>query len=175
MEVLTETLWNKGPALEALLERSRRRGSRRVEKAPRVYQQQKHLTRSERAEAVRRYETGESMADLARSFGCHRDAIRRALNREGAELRNWRTKVADPARVCELYDAGQTAAQIAADLGVSATAVLNHLRNAGVVLRPRGKVPRRNIDSSSVGFGRRRIFTLEPDSSNGRTQRGTGR
>jgi predicted transcriptional regulator len=80
------------------------------------------------------------MGALASSFGCHRDAIRRALKREGVDLRAWRTKVADPARVRELYEAGQTAAQIAVEFGVSATAVLNHLRGAGVVLRPRGKV-----------------------------------
>jgi predicted transcriptional regulator len=77
------------------------------------------------------------MGALASSFGCHRDAIRRALKREGVDLRAWRTKVADPARVRELYEAGQTAAQIAVEFGVSATAVLNHLRGAGVVLRPR--------------------------------------
>jgi predicted ArsR family transcriptional regulator len=41
-----------------------------------------------------------------------------------------------------LYESGQTAAQIASELGVSATAVLNHLRGAGVVLRSRGKAPR---------------------------------
>jgi predicted transcriptional regulator len=82
------------------------------------------------------------MSALASSFGCHRDAIRRALKREGVELRSWRTKVEDPARVVVLYESGQTAAQIAAEFGVSATAVLNHLRGAGVVLRPRGKVPR---------------------------------
>jgi hypothetical protein len=82
------------------------------------------------------------MGDLATSFGCHRDAIRRCLQKQGVDLRNWRMKVADPARVRELYEAGHTAAQIAAEFDVSATAVLNHLRSAGVVLRPRRKVPR---------------------------------
>jgi uncharacterized protein (DUF433 family) len=109
---------------------------------PRVYQHQHHLTRDERAEVARRYVAGENIATLAAAFGCHRDAIRRALSKQGVEVRNWRTKVADPARVIELYEAGQTAAQIAEQFEVSATAVLNHLRGAGVVLRSRGKVPR---------------------------------
>lgn len=82
------------------------------------------------------------MAALAVVFGCHRGAIRRTLKREGVEPRNWRVKVADPTRVAELYESGRTAAQIASEFGVSATAVLNHLRDSGVVLRPRGKVPR---------------------------------
>jgi transcriptional regulator with XRE-family HTH domain len=128
VEVLTESLWNKCTALEALLERSQRRGSKRQPAVPRVYQRQHHLTRDERAEVARRYVAGENIATLAASFGCHRDAIRRALKREGVELTAWRTRVADPAQVCELYEAGQTAAQIAAALGVSAAAVLNYLR-----------------------------------------------
>jgi DNA invertase Pin-like site-specific DNA recombinase len=142
LEVLTESLWNNWATLEALFERSQRRGSKRKVPAPRVYQRQHHLTRDERAEVVRRYLAGETIATLAAAFGCHRDAIRRALSRQNVELRNWRTKVADPTRVVDLYEAGQTAAQIAAEFGVSATAVLNHLRGAGVVFRARGKVPR---------------------------------
>lgn len=62
--------------------------------------------------------------------------------KQGVELRDWRSKVADPKRVIELYKAGQTAAQIASKFDVSPTAVLNHLRGAGVILRPRGKVAR---------------------------------
>lgn len=142
LEVLTETLWNRARALDALLERSRHKSSPRVEAAPRVHQRQKHLTRSERVEVAKRYLAGENMAALAAAFSCHRDAIRRALKHEGVEPRNWRTKVADPARVRELYESGWTSAQIASEVGVSATAVLNHLRSAGVVLRPRGKIPR---------------------------------
>ena len=142
MEVLTEALWNRGPSLSALLERIGQPTKRRADKPVRVRQHQKRLTAAERAEVAQRYVAGETMADLAGSFGCHRDAIRRALKREGVEPRNWRAKVADPARIVELYKAGQTAAQIAAEFEVSATAVLNHLRGAGVVLRPRGKVAR---------------------------------
>jgi IS30 family transposase len=104
-------------------------------------QRQKRLSVDERVGVARRYTGGETMGALAASYGCHRDAIRRALKREGVELRAWRSKVGDPARVAELYESGWTAAQIAAELGVSATTVLNHLRTAGVALRPRGKVP----------------------------------
>jgi uncharacterized protein (DUF433 family) len=125
-----------------LLERTRSPSAPRLETAPRVRQRQKRLSEEERAEVARRYEAGDTMAALASSFGCHRDAIRRVLKSERAELRSWRTKVADPARVVALYESGQTAAQIAAGFGVSATAVLNHLRSAGAVLRPRGYVPR---------------------------------
>jgi IS30 family transposase len=88
----------------------RQPGKRRQAVPPRPRQHQKHLTAAERAEVARRYIAGETMADLAASFGCDRDAIRRALKREGVEPRNWRTKVADPARIVELYEAGQTAA-----------------------------------------------------------------
>jgi hypothetical protein len=125
LEVLTETLWNSGPVLVSLLERSRRKRSPRAEAVPRVYQRQRRLSSDERVEVARRYISGETMGALASSFDCHRDAIRRALKREGVELRNWRAKVADPARVVEPYEAGQTAAQIAVEFGVSATAVLN--------------------------------------------------
>lgn len=83
------------------------------------------------------------MGSLAAAFGCHRDAIRRALKREGVELRNWRSKVADPDRLRELYEKeGWTAARIAVEFEVSETAVRNHLRGAGVVLRPRGIAPK---------------------------------
>ncbi|GHF17075.1 hypothetical protein GCM10011600_17290 [Pseudolysinimonas yzui] len=142
MEVLTETLWNRGPALVGLLERSRRMGVKRVETSPRVVQRQKRLTRRERAEVARRYAAGESMGVLAVVFGCHRSAIRRAVDHEGIERRDWRTRKVDIEKAQERYEAGQTAAQIASEFGVSATAVLNHLRRAGVVLRPRGKVAR---------------------------------
>ncbi len=90
------------------------------------------------------------MGSLAASFGCHRDAILRALGREDVELRDWRLKVADPARVRELYEAGQTAAEIGSEFGVSATAVLSHLRSAGVVLRPRGKVARHRVPGLQI-------------------------
>ena len=77
-EVLTQSLWNRGEALQVLLERSRRLG-RRVETAPRVRQRQKHLNRKERAEVVKQYVAGESMGKLETSFGCHRSAIKRGL------------------------------------------------------------------------------------------------
>jgi hypothetical protein len=142
LEVLTETLWNKGPALEALLERSRRGGSKRIEAVPRVYQQQHHLTRSERTEVAKRYLAGESMGSLAIAFGCHRSAIRRAIDHHSVERRDWRTRKVDVEKARERYESGQTAALIAEEFGVSATAVLNHLRGAGVALRPRGKFAR---------------------------------
>jgi DNA-directed RNA polymerase specialized sigma24 family protein len=126
----------------ALLERSRSQRSKRVEASPRVFQRQKHLTRTERAEVAKRYRAGESMGSLAVAFGCHRTAIRRAVDHEGVERRDWRTRKVDVEKARERYESGQTAAQIAAEFGVSATAVLNHLRRAGVVLRPRGKVAR---------------------------------
>ena len=91
-EVLTETLWSNGPALEALLVRSQQPGSRRVEAPSRTYQQQKHLTRSERSEIAKRYEAGESMGSLAVAFGCHRSAIRRAVDHVGVERRDWRAR-----------------------------------------------------------------------------------
>jgi uncharacterized protein (DUF433 family) len=140
LEVLTESLWNRGNALEALLERSASKRLKRVETFPKVFQRQKHLTRGERAEVARRYAAGESMGVLAVAFGCHRSAIRRAVDHEGVERRDWRTRKVDVEQARQRYEAGQTAAQIAAEFGVSATAVLNHLRRAGVVLRPRGKV-----------------------------------
>lgn len=107
---------------------------------PRTRQRQKRMSVAERSEVARRYDAGETIESLAVTFGCHRSSIRRALESQGVALRNWRTKVKDPARMIELYEAGWTAARIADELGVSATAVLNHLRGAGVVLRPRGKV-----------------------------------
>jgi hypothetical protein len=79
------------------------------------------------------------MGALAISFGCHRSAIRRAVDHEGVERRDWRVRKVDVEKARELYEAGQTAAQIAAKFDVSATAVLNHLRSSGVVLRPRGR------------------------------------
>jgi transposase-like protein len=141
VEVLTETLWNRGPALASLLARSQRKGSKRTETLPKVYQRQNHLTSLERAEVARRYEAGDSMGELAIAFGCHRSAIRRAIDHLGVERRDWRTRKVDVERARERYEAGCTAAQIASDFGVSATAVLSHLRRAGVVRRPRGKPP----------------------------------
>lgn len=140
MEVLTETLWNTAPALGGLLERSRRNGPKRDAVSPKVFQRQKHLTRGERAEVARRYAAGESMGALAIVFGCHRSAIRRAVDHEGVERRDWRTRKVDVERARQRYESGQTTAEIAADFGVSTTAVLSHLRRSGVVLRSRGKV-----------------------------------
>lgn len=142
VEVLTETLWNKGLALDSLLERSRHEGTKRVRTLPKPRRRQKHLTRSERVEVAKRYESGESMSALASAFGCHRSAIRRAVDHFGVERRDWRTRKVDVVKARALYEAGHTAAQIAAAFDVSATAVLNHLRRAGVVVRPRGKVSR---------------------------------
>lgn len=81
------------------------------------------------------------MGSLAIAFGCHRSAIRRAVDHHSVERRDWRTRKVDVERARVRYEAGQTAAQIAEEFGVSAIAVLKHLRRTGVVLRPRGKVP----------------------------------
>lgn len=83
------------------------------------------------------------MGELSQVFGCHRQVISRMLHKQGVTLRNWRSRVGRPDEVTDLYESGQTAAQIAVALGVSATTVLNHLRAEGVELRPRGKVRRR--------------------------------
>lgn len=93
---------------------------------------------------MERYRAGESMGELAASFGCHRSAIKRALVANDVELRDWRTRLVDIERVRAMYESGETAQRIADELGVSPTAVLHHLRGAGVVLRPRGKVARRS-------------------------------
>ena len=140
--MLAEALWNRGSALEALLEWTRKPSAPRSETAPRERQYQERLTPVERADVAARYIAGETMGSLASAFGCHRESIRRVLEREGVELWNWRSKVADVSKVVAMYKSGQTAAQIATELGVSSTSVLNHLRGAGVVLRPRGKAPR---------------------------------
>lgn len=140
VEVLTESLWNRREKLQALLERTQNPSAPRVESAPRARQRQKHLNPEERAEVVRRYEAGESMGELAASFGCHRSAIKRALEADDVVLRDWRTRLVNVDRAVAMYESGETAQRIADELGVSPTAVLNQLRSAGVVLRPKGKV-----------------------------------
>jgi len=142
-EVLAESLWNKRSTLQRLSEAVGALGDGPVSPpVARAYQRQKHLSRDEQAQVAERYLAGENVSELARAFGCHRDAIRRALDRLGVERRDNRTPKVNVEKARQLYESGLTAAQIAAEFGVSPTAVLNHLRSAGVVIRPRGKVAR---------------------------------
>jgi len=103
---------------------------------PSLRHEQTRLTDSQRSEAARRYEAGESASALAAEFGIDRRTASRIVRSAGAEVRYRVDTDVEAAR--ELYEAGRSLASVGEELGISARTVLDMLRRAGIRTRAAG-------------------------------------
>lgn len=82
-------------------------------------------------ELKQRYEAGESLADLAAAYGCHRQTVGTRLREIGVTIRPRRNQLATTPdqieRMRELRDQGVKYEAIAMEVGVSAATVYVHL------------------------------------------------
>lgn len=102
--------------------------------------------------AIAEYQAGDSLSQIAKRYHTTRQTVRnyffKALdievrprggaNNPGGHGLNRRRFDPHVPRAVAMYAEGHSCAQIAAHFGFEATAVIRHLRRAGVVLRPRG-------------------------------------
>jgi predicted DNA-binding protein (UPF0251 family) len=98
-----------------------------------------------RAEAIRLYESGESMRKLAARFGVSRDRIRNALKGH-VVIRDPQTKRRERAEAVRLYQSGLSSVKVGAILGISKSTVQKALAAAGVPMRNQGPMNSRRFD-----------------------------
>ncbi len=88
-------------------------------------------------ELIAAYLDGERIEDLASQYGVHRSTVMAKLRRAGVpRYSGWTEEITKEAR--DLYEAGLTITEISERMGRARTTIGNHLRAAGVEMRPRG-------------------------------------
>lgn len=97
---------------------------------------QRHLGAREVLNLVGAYTQGDTIEELATTFGVHRTTVLAHLERRGAQRRSGVvTKNIDEAS--RLYEQGWSLARVGEHFGVDGETVRRALRAAGVTLRPR--------------------------------------
>ena len=97
----------------------------------------RRLTSSEVDALVTAYLEGERVEDLADRYGIHRSTVMAKLRRAGVpKYSGWSDDTTAEAR--RLYEAGLSITEISERTGRARTTIGNHLRAAGVEMRPRG-------------------------------------
>lgn len=106
------------------------------------------------AEAVTRYEGGESLPRIAAALGADSGHLSRLLRAAGVQMRTpsaYATPL-DPAVVIARYTGGEGHQSIARDLGVGEARVRSILRTAGVRLRGAGRLKGRGSSGGAVTY-----------------------
>lgn len=86
---------------------------------------------------VAAYLDGERIDDLAERYDIHRSTVMAKLRRAGVpKYSGWSDETTNEAR--DLYEAGFSITEISEKMGRARTTIGNHLRAAGVEMRPRG-------------------------------------
>lgn len=97
----------------------------------------RRLTSSEVDALVTAYLEGERIEDLADRYGIHRSTVMAKLRRAGVpKYSGWSDDTTAEAR--RLYEAGLSITEISERIGRARTTIGNHLRAAGVEMRPPG-------------------------------------
>lgn len=97
----------------------------------------RRLTSREVDELVAAYLDGERIEDLASHYGIHRSTVMAKLRRAGVpRYSGWTEDTTKETR--ELYEAGYSITEISERTGRARTTIGNHLRAAGVEMRPKG-------------------------------------
>ncbi|SHI35603.1 hypothetical protein SAMN02745244_00189 [Tessaracoccus bendigoensis DSM 12906] len=78
------------------------------------------------------------MQQIAERFGVHRTTITQIATNAGVKMRSQTLSLSARAKARELYDADQSLAQVAEQLGVSPSAVRSAVLSCGGTLRPPG-------------------------------------
>ena len=100
---------------------------------------QRRLNPSELEDVVARYQSGRTLADLAREFGIHRRTVADHLERLGIPRRVNLPKLSpsEVKRAAIRYRAGESLANVGKALNVDASTIQRSLKRVGVQIRPR--------------------------------------
>lgn len=93
------------------------------------------LNEAQIQEAARRYQTGESMSELAQDFGVSDGTISRSLRRHGVAIRPCKFSEEQEQEICRRYEDGEATYEIACALGIERTSVIRCARRHGVTIR----------------------------------------
>lgn len=87
------------------------------------------------------YEQGTSSGQVAKHFGCDESTVWRALDRQGVTFRSSSdyAAVLPIDRAAEQYEAGRSAASLAAEYRITKMEIIESLRKAGVKIRKPGR------------------------------------
>jgi len=125
--------------LEILVTRLRRLQSRRPAPSPTVpHSPLQRLTVAQLTNLVDAYNSGTSTNALAAAYGMSKGSVLKLLAQQHVDMRRQPPTLEQVEKAAALYSQGNSIATVATKLGLSQTAVRNHLRKHGVAFRPRG-------------------------------------
>jgi transposase-like protein len=97
---------------------------------------QRRLEPAEKAKVIQAYESGDSMASLARLYGVRRETISKVIRDAGIEVRVQRAiSQEQTAEAAALYLQGWSLARLAQRFGFDGQTIRTHLVRAGVAMR----------------------------------------
>ena len=99
-----------------------------------ICQKQRILSKKERERLIELYLQGNSTQEIAKSFGCHRVTISKALKKAGVIPTIEKLNIDDA--IC-MYKSGSTTKEIAAKYHMADNTVSHRLKMAGVKMRTR--------------------------------------
>ncbi len=99
-----------------------------------ICQKQRILSKEEREKLKELYLQGISIEELAKSFGCHRVTVSKALKKAGVTPTIEKLDINDAVR---MYESGSTTKEIAEKFHMADNTVSHRLKMAGVKMRNR--------------------------------------
>ena len=130
---------NRTDVLERVRKLSQLNPSRPLEAMPEIsIRRHRRLAADQAAELVVGYEAGMTVSKLGTTFRINPQTVSAILKRQGVKLR-WRKRTPEiENQACRLYLTGLSLAAVGAQLDISASTVLNILKDKEVVARPVG-------------------------------------
>jgi hypothetical protein len=101
----------------------------------------RHFTDEQKAEIIRRYQSGESLTQIGASFEAKYETIGKYLQEWGIEIQTPIKRKLTPAQeslICQRYVEGESAALLAKAFDVSAFTIVGMMRDHGIPVNPRG-------------------------------------
>ncbi|WP_341728089.1 helix-turn-helix domain-containing protein, partial [Brooklawnia sp.] len=106
-----------------------------------------------RQKLVDAYASGMPVKQIAERFGVHRTTITQIVASAGIKVRSQPLAASTREEARHLYDSGRSLAQVAVQLGVSASAVRSAVLVTGGTLRSAGGSARNRADGDVCGVG----------------------
>ena len=104
-------------------------------KAAKVFHTQRHLTDTEQAALITKYQAGSDMWQLAKEFGLHRRTVRAILDRHGVERRQRALTASQINEAVRLYQRGASLTEVGRRFGVEHSTIRKHLIARGIARR----------------------------------------